>query len=83
MATHSRILAWRIPRTEESGGLQSMGSQKSGTQLSTSTSVQERTPGNFQINRGSETGDLALGHWDYDMWTKRKLMDSQTTGRIL
>ena len=25
MATHSRILAWRIPWTEESGGLQSMG----------------------------------------------------------
>ena len=28
MATHSRILAWEIPRTEEPGGLQSMGSQK-------------------------------------------------------
>ena len=28
MVTHSSILAWRIPRTEESGGLQSMGSQK-------------------------------------------------------
>ena len=27
MATHSRILAWRIPRTEEPGGLQSTGSQ--------------------------------------------------------
>ena len=27
MATHSSILAWRIPWTEESGGLQSMGSQ--------------------------------------------------------
>ena len=27
MATHSRILAWRIPRTEEPGGLQSIGSQ--------------------------------------------------------
>ena len=27
MATHSSILAWRIPRTEEAGGLQSMGSQ--------------------------------------------------------
>ena len=26
MATHSRILAWRIPWTEEPGGLQSMGS---------------------------------------------------------
>ena len=29
MATHSNILAWRIPWTEEPGGLQSMGSQKS------------------------------------------------------
>ena len=28
MATHSNILAWRIPRTEEPGGLQSMGSQR-------------------------------------------------------
>ena len=27
MATHSSILAWRIPRTEEPGGLQSMGLQ--------------------------------------------------------
>ena len=27
MATHPSILAWRIPRTEKSGGLQSMGSQ--------------------------------------------------------
>ena len=30
MATHSSILAWRIPWTEEPGGLQSMGSQKVG-----------------------------------------------------
>ena len=29
MATHSSILAWRIPRTEEAGGLQSMGSTES------------------------------------------------------
>ena len=27
MATHSRILAWRIPWTEQPGGLQSIGSQ--------------------------------------------------------
>ena len=27
MATHSSILAWEIPWTEEPGGLQSMGSQ--------------------------------------------------------
>ena len=34
MATHSSILGWEIPWTEEPGGLQSMGSQKSQTQLS-------------------------------------------------
>ena len=28
MATHSGILAWRIPWTEESGGLQPLGSQR-------------------------------------------------------
>ena len=28
VATHSSILAWRIPKTEKLGGLQSMGSQK-------------------------------------------------------
>ena len=28
MATYSSILAWRIPGTEEPGGLQSMGSQR-------------------------------------------------------
>ena len=30
MATHSRVLAWEIPGTEEPGGLQSMGSQRVG-----------------------------------------------------
>ena len=34
MATHSSILAWEIPWTEESGGLQPMGSGKSQTRLS-------------------------------------------------
>ena len=34
MATHSSILAWEIPWTEEPGRLQSMGSQKTQTQLS-------------------------------------------------
>ena len=29
-ATHSSILAWRIPGTEEPGGLQSLGSQRAG-----------------------------------------------------
>ena len=30
MATHSSILAWRIPWTEEPGGLQSIGSHRVG-----------------------------------------------------
>ena len=30
MATYSSVLAWRIPWTEEPGGLQSMGSQRVG-----------------------------------------------------
>ena len=33
MATHSSILAWEISWTEEPGGLQSMGLQKSQTQV--------------------------------------------------
>ena len=34
MATHSSVLAWRIPRAEEPDGLQPMGLQKSQTRLS-------------------------------------------------
>ena len=37
MATHSSILAWRIPWTEEHGGLQSMGSQRVGHNWVTNT----------------------------------------------
>ena len=39
MATHSSILAWEIPGTEEPGRLQSMGSQESWTRLSTHASM--------------------------------------------
>jgi hypothetical protein len=35
MATHSSVLAWRIPWTEEPGGLQSTGSQRVGHDLLT------------------------------------------------
>ena len=37
MATHSSILAWRIPWTEEPGRLQSMGSQRVGHNWATNT----------------------------------------------
>ena len=41
MATHSSVLAWRIPWTEEPGGLQSTGSQ-SQTRLSDFTSLSSK-----------------------------------------
>ena len=39
MATHSSILAWKIPRAEEHGGLWSMGSQRVGHDLVTNTTT--------------------------------------------
>ena len=44
MATHSSILSWKTPWTEEPGGLQSMGSQ-SRTWLRTHTHTHHRVPG--------------------------------------
>ena len=40
MATYSSVLAWRIPWTEEPGGLQSMGSQRVGHDWATNTHTQ-------------------------------------------
>ena len=44
MATSSSILAWKIPWTEESGGLQSMGSQRSGYDWVTNTFTIRSSP---------------------------------------
>ena len=44
-ATHSSILAWRIPWTEEPGRLQSMGSQRAGHDWATFTSFH-----NLEVN---------------------------------
>ena len=44
VATQSCILAWRIPWTEESGGLQSMGSQRVGHDLVTNTFILSLPP---------------------------------------
>ena len=45
MATHSSILAWRSPWTEEPGGLQSMGSHRVGHDLVTEHSAAQSTLG--------------------------------------
>ena len=51
MATHSSILAWRIPGTEEPGGLLSVGSHRVRHDLSdlTEAAASLRSQGNFLI----------------------------------
>ena len=51
MATHRSILAWKIPWTKKPGGLQSLGSQKSQTQLS--ARVRAHTHTHHRMNRNS------------------------------
>ena len=43
MATHSRILAWKIPWTEETGGMQPIGSQRVGRDLATKQQQRSNT----------------------------------------
>jgi len=57
MATHSSILAWKIPWTEAPGRLQSMGSQ-SRTQLSDFTSLLDRI-------QKHDTAKKNLINWTY------------------
>ena len=51
MAAHSSIPAWRIPRTEESGGLQSMESLKSHAWLSGQRTTAKYDTRAFQLQR--------------------------------
>ena len=44
MATHSSILAWRIPRTKEPGGLQSIGLQRVRRDWATNTHLLTKSP---------------------------------------
>ena len=43
MSTHSTVLAWEMPWTEEPGGIQSMGSQRVGHDLMTKQQQQNYT----------------------------------------
>ena len=50
MATHCSILAWRIPWTEESGGLQSIGLQRVGYDQSNLARMQKYKYINLEIH---------------------------------
>ena len=61
MATHSRILAWRIPWTEEPGRLQSMGSQRVGRDQANDTFTFRDFPGGPGLRlHVSNAGDVDL-----------------------
>ena len=59
IATHSSILAWRIPWTEEPGGLQSMGLQRIGDDLAT----KQQTTKNYICNNPISKQDHILRYW--------------------
>ena len=76
MATHSSILAWEIPWSEEPGRLQSMGLQESDETVHTS-SIQGRTEINFAllINPFHEFSIILIPKLEKDLSKKRKLID--------
>ena len=81
MATHSSILAWRIPWTEEAGGLQPMGSQRVGHNWATNTSLKM-----YEIDRQSRFNAwdrvLRAGalKWPWGMgWGGRWVQDGEHT----
>ena len=71
MATHSSILAWKIPRTEESGRLPSMGSKRVGhdwvTKHHTSVLYENIQNGQRHRNRKQVSGFQGLGEGKMDM----------------
>jgi len=75
MATHSSILAWRIPRTEELGGLQSIGWQRS-QDLAVKQRANRVGTGVAHQGAASEARELGTGEltegWGPNTWVLRK-----------
>ena len=65
MATHSSVLAWRIPGTAEPGGLPSVGLAQSRTRLKRLSSSSSSSEGTGQ--QWTVTGTRALGAADLGM----------------
>ena len=65
MAAHSSILAWRIPWTEEPGGLQSMGSRRVRHDWSDLALMKKPQVTTFNPNTGRTSGPLSLFPQDF------------------
>ena len=58
-ATHSSVLAWKFPWTEEPGGLQAMGSQRTGHDLAT----KQQTTKDYIYSNPISRQDHILRYW--------------------
>ena len=81
MATHSSILTWRVPWTEETDGPQSMGSQESDmTEWLNHHQSVRWVLGQLIPCRGSSQGRTQLSHWKWWPWAVLGLTDTCTFG---
>ena len=82
MATHSNTLAWKIPRTEEPGGLQSMESQKVRNDWAANTFILRiawKIPWTEEPGGLQSMGSLRVGH----NWTTSLSRIGEGTGNPL
>ena len=70
MATHSSILAWRIPWTEEPGGLQPMGLQRTGSTAGTEHTRELRSSESLKILQWNRCGRTPTSGADCVQWSE-------------
>ena len=85
MATHPSILAWRIPWTEEPGGLQSTGSKRVGHNWATSRSLSLRSLEELRRLDGGcliSKGGLSLLCWRKETGWLPSVVEWRSTGEV-
>ena len=65
MATHSSVLAWKIPGTEEPGGLPSMGSHRDGHDRSDIAAAAAETDAGNLLSGSSAFSKTSLNIWNF------------------
>ena len=70
MATHSSVLAWRIPGTGEPGGLPSMGSHRVGHSWSDLAAAVAQGE-NLQVTHGLSPPPWEASAWDASDWIRK------------
>ena len=79
MATHSSILAWRIPGTREPGGLRSMGSHRVGhdwSDLAAAAAAASRWGNSVSLHFREEKKETAGENWSVRIRADTKTQDS-------